>query len=208
MVLEQQRFDFFCQLYQAALTKYVFHRWKYFVLGKKLTTDVRQEEGRRRQGEVRGSIFLSDTGLNIFNIAFEFFLMSYKCSTKVLSIVFVRHLPTSPFFKLACLTSVVSFFPRTKYFHLWNTYFVRAAWYSFQKQSNLCCSKTKCFLLYIFPCFLGLLLNFFKQKLQCLAPICMLTQCVQVGNTLKAYQRITLSFSPSRVGIFNVPHLL
>ena len=134
--------------------------------------------------------------------------MSQKCPTKVLSGFFVIHLPTSPFFKLACLTSVVRFFPRTKYFHLWNTYFGRAAWYSFQKTSNLCCSKTKCFLLDIFPCLLGLLLNLFKQKLQCLAPICIVLQCVQVGNTLKEYQRIILSVSPSRVGLFNVPHLL
>ena len=58
--------------------------------------------------------------------------MSQKCPTKVLSGFLVRHLPTSPFFKLVCFTSVVRFFPRTKYFHLWNTYFVRAAWYSFQ----------------------------------------------------------------------------
>ena len=121
---------------------------------------------------------------------------------------FVRHLPTSPFFKLACLKSVVRFFPRTKYFYLWNTYFRRAVWYSFQNKSNFCCSRTKCFLLDIFACFLGLLLNFFKQKLQCLAHICIGPQCVKVGNTLKAYQRITLSVSPSRLGIFNVPHLL
>ena len=33
----------------------------------------RQEEGRWRQGEVRGSIFLSDTGFDILNIAFEIF---------------------------------------------------------------------------------------------------------------------------------------
>ena len=59
-----------------------------------------------------------------------------------------------------------------------------------------------------FPFFLGLLLKFFKQKLQCLAPICIGPQCVKVGNTLKAYHRITLSVSPSRIGLFNVPNLL
>ena len=42
LVLEQQRFDCFWNLYQAALPKYVFHRWKYLVLGKKITTNVRQ----------------------------------------------------------------------------------------------------------------------------------------------------------------------
>ena len=42
MVLEQQRFDLFWKLYQTALPKYVFNRWKYLVLGKNLTTDVRQ----------------------------------------------------------------------------------------------------------------------------------------------------------------------
>ena len=59
--------------------------------------------------------------------------MSHKCPIKVISDFFIRHLPTSLFFKLACLTSVVRFFPKTKYFHLWNTYFGRATWYSFQK---------------------------------------------------------------------------
>ena len=42
MVLEQQRFDYFWKMYQADLPKYVFHRWKYLVLGKNFTTDVRQ----------------------------------------------------------------------------------------------------------------------------------------------------------------------
>ena len=42
MVLEQQRFELVWKLYQEALPKYVFHRWKYLVLGKNLTTDVRR----------------------------------------------------------------------------------------------------------------------------------------------------------------------
>ena len=42
MVLEQQRLYFFWKLYKAALPKYVLHRWKYLVLGKNLTTDVKQ----------------------------------------------------------------------------------------------------------------------------------------------------------------------
>ena len=50
LVLEQQRIDFFWKLYQAALPKYVFHRWKYLVLGGNLTTDVRQAS--LKKGEV------------------------------------------------------------------------------------------------------------------------------------------------------------
>ena len=81
--------------------------------------------------------------------------MSHKCPTKVLSDFFVRHLPTSPFFKLACLKSVVSFSPRTKYFHLWNTYFGRAAWYSFQKNRTSVAPKLNASS-WIFSLFLGL----------------------------------------------------
>ena len=50
MVLEQLRFDFFWNLYQAALPKYVFHKWKYLVLGENITTDVRQAS--LKKGEV------------------------------------------------------------------------------------------------------------------------------------------------------------
>ena len=70
MVLEQQRFEFFWKLYQAALLKYVFYRWKYFVLGEKLTTDVRQAS--LNKGEVGKCLTKT----------FESTLVGHLCDTK------------------------------------------------------------------------------------------------------------------------------